>query len=100
MDRIAISQLTAGSVFKVGYFCLLGIFLPFFILCGLLAMAGSDVVSVNGRYVHGVEGLVAAVVMAFIFPAIFAGFMVLGALVMRLFARLLPGLSLRGETKA
>ena len=100
MDRIAITQLTAGSVFKVGYFCLLGILLPFFILCGLLAMGGSDVVQVNGRYVHGIEGLIAAIVMAFIFPAIIAGFMTLGALVMRLFARLLPGLSLRGGSKA
>lgn len=95
MERIQLNQLSAGAIFKIGYFCLLGVLLPFFILCGLLALAGSDTVSVNGRYLHGVGGLVAAIVMGFVFPAVAAGLMTLGGLVARLFGRALPGLRLR-----
>ena len=97
MDRLRIGQLTAGSLFKIGYFCLLGICLPFGILTGLMAMGGTDAVQINGRYVHGVEGLIAGIAIGVIFPAIAAGFMVLGGLVMRMFSKILPGLTLRGD---
>ena len=99
MDKIQLSELSAGSIFKIGFFCLLGILLPFFVLCGLLALSGSNTVTVNGRYVHGVGGLVAAIAMGFLFPAFLAGLMTLGGLVARLFGGRLPDLTLRGGAR-
>ena len=99
MDRIRLDQLSASAIFKIGFFCLLGILLPFFILCGVLAMGGSNTVMVNGRYVHGVGGLVASIVLGFLIPAVLAGLMTLGGLVARLFGRMLPGVRLRGGAR-
>jgi hypothetical protein len=99
MDRIGLGQLSASAIFKIGFVCLFAILMPFFILCGLLAMGGSDTVSVNGRNVHGVAGLGAAIAMGFIFPALLAGAMTLGGLIARLFGRLLPSLRLRGAAR-
>jgi|GEM_PF-3400822 len=96
MERIRLSQLSAGSIFKIGFFCLLGILLPLCLIFGLLALGGSNTVSVNGRFVHGPAGLVAAIVMGFLFPAVLAGLMTLGGLIARLFGGLLPSLRLRG----
>ena len=99
MDRIGLAQLSAGSVFKIGYVCLLAIVLPFATLCGVLAIGGADTISVNGRYVHGPGALVAAIVIAFIFPALTAGLMALGSLIARLFGGMLPSLRLRGGAR-
>jgi hypothetical protein len=99
MERIELSQLSAGSIFKIGFFCLLGILLPLCVLFGLLALGGANTVSVNGRFVHGAGGLFAAIVMGFLFPAVLAGLMTLGGLVARLFGRMLPGLRLRGISR-
>jgi len=99
VERIQLSQLSAGSIFKIGFFCLLGILLPLFILAGLLALGGSDTVTVNGRYVHGPGGLLAAIVMGVLFPTLLAGLMTLGGLVARLFGSKLPGLTLRGGAR-
>jgi len=96
MESFRFDRLTAGTIFKIGFFALLGFFLPLFALAGVFAMLGSDVVQVNGRYVHGVSGLVAAIVMAFLFPVILAGAMTLGGLLARLFSGMLPALTLRG----
>lgn len=96
MERIELNRLTAGSVFKVGYFSVLGFALPLAVLAGLLAMGGADTVSFNGRYVHGVGGLVAGIALGLILPAILAAFMVLGSLVVRLLRSRGPRLDLRG----
>lgn len=95
MDRIEFGQLTAGSLFKIGYFSLLGFVLPFAVVCGLLAMGGADTVQFNGRYIHGTGALPAAIGLGIVLPAIFAGLLTLGGLIMRIFKRLLPGLALR-----
>ena len=99
MDRIRLNQLSAGAIFKIGFFCLFAILMPIFILCGVLAMGGSDTVSVNGRYVHGIGALIAAIVMGFVFPAVLAGLMTLGGLLARLFGGMLPSLRLRGGAR-
>ena len=99
MERIRLGQLSAGSIFKIGFFCLLGILLPLFVVAGLLALGGSDTVSVNGRYVHGASGLFAAIAMGFLFPAFLACLMTIGGLVARLFGNRLPGLTLRGGAR-
>jgi hypothetical protein len=90
MDRIEFRRLRAGSVFRIGYLALLGFVLPLGILFGLLALGGADTVSFNGRYVHGIGGLVGGIVLGLALPAIFAGFMVVGSLVVRALGRLVP----------
>lgn len=99
MDRIRLNQLSAAAIFKIGFFCLLAVLLPFMILCGLLAMGGSNTVMVNGRYVHGVGGLIASLVLGVVMPAVLAGLMTLGGLIARLFGGMLPGLRLRGGAR-
>ena len=94
MERIEFNRLTARSVFKVGYFSVLGLALPLALVAGLLALGGADTVSFNG-YVHGIGGLVAGVVLGLLLPAIFAAFMVLGSLVVRLSRSRGPRLDLR-----
>ena len=100
MERIAFSRLTAGSLFKIGYLALFGFMLPLFLLFGILALMGMDTVTVNGRYVHGVGGLVAAVVMAFLFPAFLAAFMALGGMLVRMLWGPGPSLELRPDAAA
>jgi hypothetical protein len=96
MERIALSQLTAGSLFKIGYFSLLAVTLPLFTLFGIAAMTGANTVQLNGVYQHGVGGLVAALVMALIFPAIPAVAMMLGGWILGRFGGRWPSLELRG----
>lgn len=96
MERIELNRLTARSVFKVGYFSVLGFALPLALVAGLLALGGADTVSFNGGYVHGVGGLVAGILIGLILPVIFAAFMVLGSLVVRLSRSRGPRLDLRG----
>ena len=90
MDRIEFRRLKAGSIFKIGYLALLGFVMPLCILFGLLALAGADTVSLNGRYVHGIGGLIAGVGLGLVLPAILAAFMVVGSLVVRAVGRLVP----------
>jgi hypothetical protein len=96
MDRIALSQLTAGSLFKAGYLSFLAVALPLFTLAGIAAMTGADTVQLNGVYQHGVGGLVAAVIMAFLFSAIPAAAMTLGGWILGRFGGRGPSLALRG----
>jgi hypothetical protein len=96
MDRIALSQLTAGSLFKAGYLSLLAVTLPLFTLFGIAAMTGANTVQLNGVYQHGLGALVAALVMALIFPAIPAVAMMLGGWILGRFGRRGPSLQLQG----
>lgn len=95
MDRIAFSQLTGGSLFKIGYVSLAAVALPLFTLLGLAAMGGADTVSVNGVYQHGPGALIAAWVMAAIFPAIPAAAMSLGGWLVARFGRGWPSLAIK-----
>lgn len=89
-DRIEFRRLKARSIFKIGYLALLGFVLPLSVLFGLLALAGADTVSLNGRYVHGIGGLLAGIGLGLVLPAILAAFMVVGSLVVRTAGRLVP----------
>lgn len=87
MESVEFTRLRAGSIFKIGYLAMLGVVLPLTIIAGLMALGGADTVSLNERNVHGVGGLITAVVLGLILPAIFAGIMVLGSFVVRAFSR-------------
>jgi hypothetical protein len=51
---------------------------PFFLLMGILAVFGANTVTSGGQNVHGIGALVVCVVLALVFPAIFAGVQKLG----------------------
>lgn len=96
MDEVRLNRLTMGSVFKIGYFGSIGLILPLCLIFGLLALGGADTVTVNERYVHGIGGLVAAIVMGLLFPLFFAVLLALGSLPLRLMRDWVPKLKLRG----
>jgi hypothetical protein len=95
MDRIALSQLTAGSLFKIGYPTLVVGMFPLFTLFGILALFGGNTVQLNGVYQYGLTGLVTAWVLGLIFPAFLALFMLLGGWILRRLGLASLGLELR-----
>ncbi|HYE28054.1 MAG TPA: hypothetical protein VEA61_07455 [Allosphingosinicella sp.] len=97
MERIEFRRLKSGSIFRIGYLALLGFVMPLCLLFGLLALAGADTVTLNGRYVHGFGGLAAALALGLGLPAILAGFMVVGSLVVRAVGRLAPKRAAPGD---
>jgi hypothetical protein len=49
------------------------VFIPFFLLCGTAAFFGAKTVSVGQNHVTGWWGLIAAIIMAPLFAAVFGG---------------------------
>lgn len=70
MQSIESKGLCAGSLFKL---LATGLFFPLFIvgvLCGIAALFGSDTVSLNNEYVHGMKGLVVGTLIGLILPVV------------------------------
>ncbi|MCH8683824.1 hypothetical protein [Pedomonas mirosovicensis] len=60
---------------------------PFFLLMGISALFGANTVTSGGQTVHGIGGLLLALVLNVIFAVIFAGAQKLGYVILRLFRR-------------
>jgi hypothetical protein len=69
-QKIRIRRIKAGSLFQLVAAAVFTIIVPLFIFFGILALFGFDTVHVNRRQVHGVEGLIYALIMAPIFSLI------------------------------
>lgn len=95
MDTFSFDRMTAGGFFKVAFFGLLGIMLPFGLVCGVLALLGSNTVTINGSHVHGIGGLIGGITIGVAIPVVFAGLATLGGLIARIFSRMLPVIRLR-----
>jgi hypothetical protein len=75
MQTIKSKGLCVGSLFKVIF---VGMFIPIFILgtlCGIAALLGHDTVTLNGAYVHGLEGVIVGVGIGVVLPVIMAFFL-------------------------
>lgn len=63
---------------------------PFFLLIGVSALFGANTVTSGGQNVHGIGGLLLALVLNVIFAAIFAGAQKLGYVILGLVRRKRP----------
>jgi hypothetical protein len=68
--RIRIRRIKAGSLFRLLTAAAYSVCVPWFVLLGILALFGLQTIYLNGRPIYGIEGLIAAFVMALIFSVI------------------------------
>jgi len=66
-SKIRIRRIKAGSLFRLVAAAAFSVFIPLIVFFGILAFFGFDTIFVNHRQVYGVEGLIAALIMAPIF---------------------------------
>src|SRR5512141_25837 len=71
-QKIRIRRIKAGSLFRLVAAAAFSVLVPVFVFLGILALFGCRTVLVNHRQVYGVEGLIAALIMAPIFSTIFS----------------------------
>lgn len=72
MNTLQTRGLSAGSLFKF-LFC--GSLIPFFLfglVCGIAAFFGHEAVTLNGKYVFGLAGLLGGLAIGVILPGIFS----------------------------
>ena len=65
-QKIRIRRIKAGSLFRLVATGVFTVIVPLCVFFGILALFGFDTVHVNRRQVHGVEGLIDALIMALI----------------------------------
>lgn len=87
LNEINLSQLPAGTIFKIGFLCNLGIWGVFGLLVGVMALFGFETVHWNGTYVTGFSGLIIGLIISTIFAVIGAVLLFLGGLLAGLAAR-------------
>jgi len=80
LDEINLSQLPAGTIFKIGFLCNLGIWGAFGLLVGVMALFGFETVRWGGAYVTGFGGLIVGVLISAIFSVFGAVLLFLGGL--------------------
>lgn len=68
--KIRIRRIKAGSLFRLVAAAAFSVFIPLFVFLGILALFGFRTIFVNHRQVYGIEGLIAALIMAPIFSTI------------------------------
>ncbi len=66
-QKIRIRRIKAGSLFRLVAAAAFCVFVPLIVFMGILALFGFRTVLVNHHQVYGIEGLIAALVMAPIF---------------------------------
>lgn len=72
IQELQTKGLTAGSIFKIlllGFLFSLG---PLFIIAAICSYFGAQVLTLNGVYVVGLKGLITGIIMAPLFPLLFA----------------------------
>jgi hypothetical protein len=69
-QKIRIRRIKAGSLFKLVAVAAFSVFIPLFGFFGILALFGFRTVFVNHHQVYGIEGLIAALIMAPMFSMI------------------------------
>ena len=62
--KIRVRRIKAGSLFQLVAAAAFSVFIPLFVFFGILAFFGFNTIFVNHRQVYGVEGLIAALIMA------------------------------------
>lgn len=68
-QAIHIKRIAPGSLFKLVAVSVFSVFVPLFVFFGILALFGFKTVRVNYQTVVGLNGLIAAVIMAPMFSA-------------------------------
>jgi hypothetical protein len=66
-QKIRVRRIKAGSLFKLVAIAIFSVFIPLSIFFGVLALFGFRTVYLNHQQVFGLEGLIAAIIMAPIF---------------------------------
>jgi len=77
--KIRLRRIKAGSLFKLVLLASGTIFIPMILFFGVLALFGANTVTLSGKPVTGIMGLVTAVIMAPFFTLFFAVFLWVGA---------------------
>lgn len=89
--RIYLRRIKAGSFFKLVLISTTATLAPLILLCGVCALFGFNTVTVSGRPLTGVTGLVAALIMAPLFCVFFSLFVwFFGYLGLRLWGHFRP----------
>ena len=73
-QRIHLRRIKAGSLFKLVFVATATVFVPAILFLGVLALCGANTVVISGRYVTGVKGLLAAVLLTPLFTVLFSLF--------------------------
>jgi uncharacterized membrane protein len=63
---------------------------PFFLIVGLFALFGANTVTSGGQNIHGIGGLLVAIILNVVFAAVFAGLQKLGYVILALIQRARP----------
>ena len=87
LNEINFGQLPAGTIFKIGFLCNLGIWGMFALLVGGLALFGFETVKWSGTYVTGFSGLIIGLIISAIFAVFGAVLLFLGGLLIGWAAR-------------
>lgn len=73
-QKIRVRRIRAGSLFQLVAAAIFSVFVPLFVFFGICALFGFRTVYVNHHQVYGIDGLVAALIMAPIFSLILSAF--------------------------
>lgn len=84
MERIEVSSLSAGSVFRFGFLANAAVLVPIMLVVGLMGMSGGTAVEVNGQPVHGIAGVLTAICLGLVMSTILGVWLLLGTLILRL----------------
>jgi hypothetical protein len=69
-QKIRIRRIKAGSLFRLVAAAAFSVFIPLFVFAGILALFGFRTVFVSHHQVYGIEGLIAALIMAPMFSTV------------------------------
>jgi hypothetical protein len=69
-QKIRIRRIKAGSLLRLVASAAFSVLIPLFVFLGILALFGFRTIFVNHHQVYGIEGLIAALLMAPIFSTI------------------------------
>ncbi len=81
ITEMNIKQIPSGTIFKIGFICNISIWGVVALIFGVMGMSGMDIVKWNDANVYGIQALVVAFLICFVFAICGSVVLMLGGLI-------------------